>query len=181
MDIDLTKYYGLISPRPTVCVSTVDEDGNKNTAPYSFITPISFEPPLVVIGVGEGKDSLLNAREVGDFVISPVTEEWMYEGVKTAESLPREESEFDSAGLTPIESKEVNSPSVSESPINIECEYYDEFEVGDHILLVGEVVNITADDSAIKNDRIALEKLGAVGHVSGEEFTVSTEVTKIDR
>ncbi|WGI17324.1 flavin reductase family protein [Methanonatronarchaeum sp. AMET-Sl] len=181
MNVSLDKYYGLISPRPTVCISTVDSDGNSNLAPYSFLTPLSFDPPLIVIGVGEGKDTLVNAREIGDFVVTPLTEEWMVEGIKTGKSLPKGESEFELAGLNTVSSEKIDSPSVAEAKVNIECEYYDEFEVGDHILLVGEVVNISASEDAVKNSRLAIENLGAVGHISGEEFSIAREITKIKR
>ncbi|OUJ18988.1 NADH-FMN oxidoreductase RutF of DIM6/NTAB family [Methanonatronarchaeum thermophilum] len=181
MNIDVDKYYGLISPRPTVCISTVDSDGNSNLAPYSFLTPLSFNPPLIVIGVGEGKDTIVNARDIGDFVVTPLTEDWMVEGIKTGESLPHGESEFDLAGLNTKSSEKIKSPSVAEAAVNIECEYYGEYEIGDHLLLVGEVVNITANEDAVKNDRIALEKYGAVGHISGEEFAVARDITEIER
>lgn len=181
MSIDKNNYYKMIAPRPTVCVSTQDRNGNSNIAPYSFATPISFTPPLLGIAVGKGKDTILNARETEDFVVAPLTRSWMKKGIKSEISLDREKSEFEEVGLTEKDSKEVNSPSVEESPINIECEFWDEFEAGDHYLLVGEVVCIDGKKSALRNDRINLEELAAVGHISGEEFCLSKEVTRIER
>lgn len=181
MKIEENNYYKLIAPRPTVCVSTLTEDGNSNIAPYSFATPLSFSPPLLSISVGKGKDTILNARETGDFVVAPLTEDWMEKGIKSEISLPRGESEFEEVGLAEESSEKINSPSVGESPINIECEYWDEFDSGDHYLLVGEVVHISGGENALKNGRINLEELATVGHVSGEEFCLSEKVTEIER
>lgn len=174
-------YYGFIAPRPTVCVSTLSPEGNSNIAPYSFVTPIAFNPPLIAISAGKTKDTLLNARDTGDFVVVPLTEDWMEKGVHTEVSISRNKSEFDEIGLTEKKSAKIKSPSVEEAPINIECEYFDELEVGDHVLLVGKVVNITCTREADVNKRINLENLGAVGHVRGEEFCVSKDIIKIDR
>lgn len=181
MEIKEKNYYKFIAPRPTVCVSTLSEDGNSNIAPYSFATPLSFSPPLLGISVGKGKDTILNARETGDFVIAPLTESWTEKGIKSEISLPRGESEFEEIGLTEKGSEKIDSPSVEESSINIECEYWDEFETGDHYLLVGKVVHISGEENALKNGRINLEELGTVGHISGEEFCLSKKVTKIKR
>lgn len=181
MSIHKKNYYKVIAPRPTVCVSTVSEEGVSNVAPYSFASPISFSPSLLGISVGSGKDTLLNARESQDFVVAPVTENWREKGIETEVSLPRNESEFEEVALTEAESERVSSPSVEEAPINIECKYWDDFEMGDHSLLVGEVVYISAEKGSIKNGRINLENLGSVGHITGEEFCISREAIEIKR
>ncbi|MBS3816925.1 MAG: flavin reductase family protein [Candidatus Thermoplasmatota archaeon] len=180
-NIRVNQFYGFIAPRPTVCVSTVDENGNANIAPYSFVIPLSFDPPLIGIGSAPTRDTTHNSRETGEFVVSPVTESWKEEAIKTEVSLPREESEFDEVGLTEKSSQKVEAPSVEEAPVNIECELQDEFEVGDHVLLAGKVVNIECDESSLKNDRLDLEDLGALGHIKGEEFHLSKTMTEIDR
>ncbi|MFW6040635.1 MAG: flavin reductase family protein [Thermoplasmatota archaeon] len=179
--IKTKDYHGLIAPRPTVCVSTLNPEGNSNIAPYSFVTPVAFEPPLIGISVGENKDTLLNARDIGDFVVVPLTRSWIEKGIHTEVELSRDKSEFDEIGLTEKESRKVRSPSVEEAPINIECEFYDELKVGDHILLVGKVIHIGASPSSIKNQRINLENLGAVGHIRGEEFSLTQEILQIER
>lgn len=179
--MEIEKYYGLISPRPTVCVSTMSPEGVSNLGPYSFVSPVSFEPPVLGVSVGKEKDTILNARQTGDFVVVPLTKSWMKEGIKSEISLERDQSEFDKVGLQRKLSKIVKSPGVKEAPVNIECEYWDEIRVGDHIWLLGKVVHISAEDGALKNGRLNLEELGSVGHVMGEEFSIAEKVTRIER
>ncbi|KXB04771.1 hypothetical protein AKJ50_00960 [candidate division MSBL1 archaeon SCGC-AAA382A13] len=181
MKINNNDFYKMIAPRPTVCVSTISDKGNSNIAPYSFATPLSFSPPLLGIAVGEGKDTIVNARQTKDFVVAPLTKNWSEKGVQTEISLPREKSEFKKIGLTEADSKKVKSPSIAEASINIECEYEDEFKTGDHFLLVGKVVYMSVDEDSIKNDRINLERLGTIGHITGEEFCISSETVQIER
>lgn len=179
--MDNKYYYKTIAPRPTLCVATISEDGSTNLAPYSFATPLVIDPPIIGIAVGGEKDTLLNARETEDFVVIPLTSDWKNEGVRSEVSLPRGESEFEEVGLTESESQKVEAPGVKEAPINLECRYRDEFEIADSYLLVGEVVNITENEGAIKDGRINLEELGTVGHIGGKEFCVVDEVTRIER
>jgi len=179
--MDPKKFYGLISPRPTVCVSTLSPDGNSNIGPYSFVSPVSFNPPLIGISAGKSKDTLLNARDTGDFVIVPLTESWMDKGIRSEISLPRDKSEFKKIGLTEKKSREVKSPGVEEAPVNIECEYWDELEAGDHVWLVGKIVHIDTKKDAVKNGRLNIEKLGSVCHIMGEEFCVSDQIKRIKR
>ncbi len=185
--IDMSKeitpkdFFGFIAPRPTVCVSTMDKDGNTNVAPYSFVTPLSFNPPLIGVAAAGTRDTTLNSRETGEFVVSPVTEDWAEKGVKTEVSLPREESEFDEIGLSEKDSKKIKTPSVKEAAVNIECEYHDEFEIGDHVLLVGKIVHVETDDEGVKNGRLNLEDIGSLGHIKGEDFCISKTVSRIER
>jgi len=181
MNFNPKNYYKLIAPRPTVCVSTIDEEGISNVAPYSFATPLSFNPPLLGISVGEGKDTIINARDSEDFVVAPMTKNWMKKGIKSEISVDSDISEFKEVELTESGSGNVKSPSIKEAPINIECIYKKDIETGDHQLLVGEVVNISAKENAIKDNRINLEKLGSVGHITGEEFSITNNSVIIDR
>ncbi|MFO7791672.1 MAG: flavin reductase family protein [Candidatus Saliniplasma sp.] len=179
--MDIEDYYGLISPRPTVCVSTMSPGGVPNLGPYSFVSPVSFKPPVLGVSVGKEKDTILNARQTGDFVVVPITRSWMKEGIKAEISLGRGQNEFEEVGLKRKLSKEIMSPGVEEAPVNIECKYWDEIRVGDHIWLLGKVVHISAQDGAIKNGRLNVEELGALGHVMGEEFVIAENLTKIER
>lgn len=174
-------FYKFLGPRPTVCVSTITEDKAPNLAPFSFVTPLSFEPPLLGVSVGKGKDTILNARATKEFVISPLTRKWMKKGIQSEIHLKRGENEFKKVSLTETKSKKVKPPSVGESSINIECKYHNDFEIGDHYLLVGEVINIKADEESVKDGRINLEKLGGVGHITGDDFSIAENVTKIKR
>lgn len=180
-EITPKDFFGFIAPRPTVCLCTMDKEGNTNIAPYSFVTPLSFNPPLIGIAAAESRDTTLNSRETGEFVVAPVTEDWIEKGIKTEISLPRKESEFEEVGLSEKSSTKLKTPGVKEAAVNIECEYHGEFEVGDHILLIGKIVHIDANIEGVKNSRLNLEDLGSVGHVKAEEFCISKTVSRVER
>src|SRR6187402_1542690 len=69
-----------ILPRPIAWITTLDEDGKPNAAPFSFFNVVSADPPLIVVGFSaapdrDGKDTLSNIRRTGELVVNLVPEE----------------------------------------------------------------------------------------------------------
>jgi hypothetical protein len=70
---------GVVVPRPIALVTTCDENGIVNAAPFSFFNVFSEDPPLVVLGLQHKadltpKDTTRNIRRDGQFVIHLVDE-----------------------------------------------------------------------------------------------------------
>ena len=71
---------GSIVPRPIGWISTVDEAGRPNLAPFSFFTAAGANPPHVLFAPmirdtdGQIKDTVHNARTTGEFVVNIVGE-----------------------------------------------------------------------------------------------------------
>src|SRR5271170_742874 len=73
---------GLIVPRPIALVSTVDQDGVPNIAPFSFFSGVGANPPTVLFCPAlrsqkanrpdNRKDTLRNVEQTGEFVINIV-------------------------------------------------------------------------------------------------------------
>jgi flavin reductase (DIM6/NTAB) family NADH-FMN oxidoreductase RutF len=86
----------IITPRPIAWVVTEGEV--TNIAPFSYFTPISSEPPAVLISIGHRpdgspKDTLRNLRETKRCTICIIEEDHLDPMIKSATSLPPERSE----------------------------------------------------------------------------------------
>jgi flavin reductase (DIM6/NTAB) family NADH-FMN oxidoreductase RutF len=66
-------FKALVSPRPIGWISTLDQNGVVNLAPYSFFNAVSTDPHFVMFSSGGRKDSQRNAEETGEFVCSLAT------------------------------------------------------------------------------------------------------------
>src|SRR5690554_3617380 len=72
---------GSILPRPIAVVSTKNENGTFNLAPFSFFTAVSAKPmviafsPLIRTSTGELKDTPINILRDKEFVVNFVTED----------------------------------------------------------------------------------------------------------
>lgn len=179
---DLHQYLlGSVSPRPIAFVSTIDEKGNHNLAPYSFFNAFSSNPPIVVfssnrrVSDNTTKDTLHNIQKNGECVISAVSYDIMRQMALTSVEFPSGESEFAHTGLTPSESETVAVPGVLESPVNMECKVKDIVTLGEHggagHLIICEVQMMHIDEDVIDENRIDPHKIDLVGRM-GRSFYV---------
>ena len=128
---------GTVAPRPIAFVSTIDEEGNKNLAPYSFFNAFSSNPPIVVFSSNRRgsdnttKDTLHNVRVSGECVINAVNYAIVRQMAVASVDFPTGVSEFEKTGLTPIPSDLVKAFRVAESPAHMECKVKDIITLGE--------------------------------------------------
>ncbi len=183
---------GCIVPRPIAFVSTRSKAGVSNLAPYSFFNGVASNPPSVVIATtvrgsdGEQKDTYLNIKDTGEFVVNVVTEDIVQQVNQTSAEYDRGVSEFEKTGLTEAESIIIKPPRVLESPINMECKLTQLVPVGDggqgsSTLIIGEIVYFHIREDLYQDGRIDIEKLKPVGRLAGFSYTPVRETFEIPR
>ena len=52
VEVSLSNAVKVVSPRLTVLLNTLDEKGELNSSPYSWVFPLSFNPPLIGVAIG---------------------------------------------------------------------------------------------------------------------------------
>jgi flavin reductase (DIM6/NTAB) family NADH-FMN oxidoreductase RutF len=87
---------GLVVPRPIALVTSQSPGGRVNAAPFSFFNVFAEEPPVVVLGLGNSplggaKDTTVNIRDGGEFVVHLVDEP-IAEAMNRARSTSRRRS-----------------------------------------------------------------------------------------
>lgn len=171
-----------IIPRPIAFVSTVDERGKFNVAPFSYFAPLSSRPPLVGISMnhrGEGpKDTLRNSRVTGDFVVNIVSAPMLRAMVRASGEWPPEVDEFELTGLTPLASERVRAPRVAESRVQFECRLEREVPLGSTTLVIGEILLAHAADDCVVDGLIDAPRLEAVGRLGGEGYTIVRDIVR---
>jgi len=138
--LDPKGYHKVLGPRPAALVTTVDEKGRPDVAVFSFVTPVSFDPPLLAIAVGPNKHSYWNITRKKEFVVNIPTEKmldklWIAGGKHDPET-----SKIEKAGLKTEKSEKVGPPLLSECAASLECYLEEARKVGDHVLVIGRVV-----------------------------------------
>jgi flavin reductase (DIM6/NTAB) family NADH-FMN oxidoreductase RutF len=165
IEIPASKSVRLISPRLTVLVNTIDEKGELNSSPYSWIFPLSFNPPLIGVGIGgKHKLSYINSKTTGEFVVCLVSTHFGQQAVNCEESHQPGDKLWEKQGLTTEKSTKVNVPRIIESQAVLECKVTRFLEYdGDHIILVGKIVHAEASEGG-------LDQINPLLHDSGEKF-----------
>ena len=167
---------GSIAPRPIAFVSTVDEEGIPNLAPYSFFNAFSSNPPVLIFSSNRRvkdnttKDTLANARATGEVVINVVSYPIVRQLALTSGRFPKEVSEFEKAGLTPVPSDLVKPFRVKESPVQFECKVSEVVTLGEQggagHLVICQVLRIHIDEKVVdEHNRIDPHKLDLMGRL----------------
>ena len=172
---------GSILPRPIAFVSTMDEKGIANAAPFSFFTAICADPMLICFSPmrrgsdGAKKDTLLNIEKTKQFVVNIVSETMAKQMNDCAVEFTPEVDELEIAGLTKEASRLVKVPRIKESLVHLECELFQVLEFGDKAgagsLVIGKVLNVHIEDELFQNGRIDTEKLQPIGRMAGITYT----------
>ncbi|KQP67892.1 flavin reductase family protein [Methylobacterium sp. Leaf112] len=146
----------LVAPRPIGWISAMNRAGEVNLAPYSYFNAVASGPDMVMFSSSGRKDAMTFAEEGGEFVCNFATYALREAVNATSAPLPRGQSEFDFAGLTPVPSRNVRPPRVGESPAAIECKWVQTVPLtplggggANHFLVIGQVVSIYIDDAFI--------------------------------
>ena len=94
---------GVVVPRPIALVTTLDENGSVNAAPFSFFNVFSEDPPLLVLGLQHKadfspKDTTRNIHRSGEFVVHLVDEALAAAMNDCAIDFPSGDSEVEATG-----------------------------------------------------------------------------------
>jgi len=145
---------GIVSPRPLILASTVDQNGVKNLAPLSSVMGVSNTPPLFIASFSKNKrkeyrGTLLNMRQTGKAILHVMPStlqavDWI--DMAGSPILP-EQSEWDLIDITPHDENEL---LVKQAIAAIEVELVEEKELPDAVarLAVMKVTHIwTSSDN----------------------------------
>ena len=111
----------IVVPRPIGWISTLDQEGRRNLAPYSFFNLYSYKPPIVGFSSNGWKDSVRNIAETREFVWNLATRDLAEPMNATSAPLPHGADEFERAGLEAAPSLLVKPQRVAASPVAFEC------------------------------------------------------------
>lgn len=182
---------GLVIPRPIGWISTVDENGVNNLAPFSFFNVVGEDPPHVMFSTvrtgNKNKDTLNNVLNNKQFVVNLVTEDLVEQVNKTSEMVDSQIDEFQLTNLTPIASELIKPMRVQEAKAHFECEMVHHYFLEDHTnggacIVIGKVMMMhVVDEILMENYRINLEKYKPVARLAGSNYSKMGEIFSIKR
>jgi flavin reductase (DIM6/NTAB) family NADH-FMN oxidoreductase RutF len=141
-----------IIPRAIAWVSTLSAAGVPNVAPHSFTTVAGRDPAtLCFVSVGH-KDTLANIRATGEFVLCIATASMLTAMNDSATNFPADVDEFEAVGLESEPSTCVRPSRVADVPVAFECRVSGEHEIGDCVMVFGEVLHISARQDVLADD-----------------------------
>jgi len=178
MKIELSKWYKVLSPRAVVLISTVSKQGVSNAAPFSFVMPVSVEPPMIAFASDPEHHTISNIRETGNFVVNIPSVNMVNQLWTCGKDFPKGVSEIEKARLTEKKSKKIKSPKVAEALAQLECKLEAMYGAGDHMIMVGRIVDVELKSGLLVKGRYDPLKARPLLHVGGNEFTLPEKIIR---
>lgn len=176
---------GAVGPRPICFASTIDSNGNRNLAPFSFFNVFSANPPIAVFSpansgrTGETKNTLDFVKEVPEVVINIVDYAMVQQMSLASSPYTKGTDEFIKTGLTPIPSDLVKPFRVKESPVQMECKVIEIKALGSGggagNLVICEVLKIHIKTEILGEDNLIDQtKIDLVARMGGNWYCRAT-------
>ncbi len=191
-EIDPKIRYKLLSatvtPRPIAWVSTLDEGGRTNAAPFSFFNAFGEDPAIVGFSIlhrspEDPKDTGRNIARSGQFVVNLVSDDNLEQMNVSAIEFGPDVDEFAVAGLTAVPSTMVRPPRIGESKVAFECRLMQTVKLGAmRTLVLGEVLLMHVQDGlVIDRERgwVDTRGLRLVGRTSAGSYVRTNEVIEL--
>ena len=171
----------LVIPRPIGWMSTISAAGVRNVAPYSYFNLMGSDPFYVAFGSTGAKDTLTNLGEVPEFVANIVSMHVLEKMNFTSTNFPRDQDEFEWAGLTPAPSAKVRPPRVGEARAHLECELVQIVHDRNTHIVLGRIVHAHVDQSVWMDGRVDPRLLDPVCRLSGSGYASLGELINVKR
>ena len=153
----------MVYPMPVFILGTYDEHGMPNAmnAAWGGIS----EENEITICVSASHKTTKNFEKSGAFTVSMATADYVracdYVGIESGNKVI---DKLERCGLHTVRSEFVNAPIILELPMTVECtvKSYDP----ESCRLVGEIVNVSCDDSVMTDGKIDPDKLRPITYDS---------------
>lgn len=185
--LPLDKAHRILSPRIAYLVTTVDKNGRVNAAAFSNLTSVSVKPQRLVLSVFHAWDTLKNIRATKEFVVnvpsfSLLEKVWICGDKYAGNPIPEGVNELEVAKLTALRSNKVRPPRIAECLTHLECKVRWIKNVGDHHLILADIVDASYSQGAFNSDLIPMvQKIRPLLEVAGGFFASPGKIVLVDK
>ena len=184
---------GCVVPRPIAWVSSLDGDGIRNLAPFSYFMAITDDPPTLAFSCSPRrsetgrtrKDTARNVEATREFVVNVVDDPLDERMNLSSGDYPPEVDEFALTGLTPAPGVRVRAPRIAEAPISMECRLDRIIPIGNgpSSLVLGQIVYFHVRDEVYDpaTGRIDMHRLRPVGRLNAQLYTRVHDIFEMKR
>lgn len=181
-----------ITPLPVLMVGTYDDEGNADVMNIAWGGQCG--PKHIALNIGitpEEKKTLKNIKIKNEFTVSYATKSTVeisdYFGLFSGNVVDK----IEESGVTVEKAENVDAPIIKEYPLTVECKVLSINEELGEMKVIGEIINMTADESILDEDgNVSVDKLQpimfdsigntyrVIGEVVGQAFNDGLKVKK---
>lgn len=144
-------------PTPVYIVGTYNEDGSANVMNVAWGGMCASEPPCVEIALNTGRRTRENILRTGAFTIHIATKELMEQSDYFGLVSGSKADKLAEVGFTTTKSETVDAPVIDAYPMVLECEMRESHEIGPHLMVVGEIKGVLAEEEVLNEKGSAVD------------------------
>ncbi len=144
------NFYRLLHPKVVFLLTSISKEGVPNVMACAWATPVSEEPPMIIVCVAKEHYTAELILETAEFAINIPTKDmekaiWLC-GSKSG----REVDKFKRANLEIIPSTKIKAPLIKGCASYIECKLHQTIDAGECYAFLGNVVYVGIDERYFK-------------------------------
>lgn len=143
-----------------VSLITSNHNGQKNVFTVSWLCAVSNNPQLAMVSVDKKRASFPLIKESGKYVINIPNTKMLKDVIYCGNVSAKEKDKFKKRNLK-FSVSENDGIILDDTIAYIECKVVNEFDVGDHILFIGEMINAGADEEVYSDGKWNLKSESA--------------------
>ncbi len=143
--------YHFLHPKMVFFLTSISKKGKPNVMTCAWATPVSEEPPIVIVCVAKESYTSELIKQTKEFAINIPTKKLLKALWICGKISGRNTDKFDKAGLKINKAKKVKSPVIAGCAGYIECKLLKAVEAGECFAFFGKIVSAYADDKYIKD------------------------------
>ena len=178
ISVAIENFYQYAFPMPTVLVTCNDPQGKPNIVTIAWHTTLSRKPPLYGISLASKRYSYELIRKTKEFAVNFIPYELVRQAHFCGTHTGRKTDKIHETKLTLLPAQHIQAPLIKEAYAHLECTLKEEVLVGDHILLVGEVVAVHADDHAFVDDLLQIDRVQPLYYIGENSYTTLNRFEK---
>lgn len=178
---------GSVIPRPIAWVSTINENGTINLAPFSYFSQLS--PTLLSVSFlkqkGESKHTYLNIMRTKEAVVHISTFDQIDLIDESSMDLNYNESEVDILNIEMSDSVLINTPRIKDAPISFEVKLEDTLDfnksgtdqIENNVVFLRIVgVHLSSEVYDKESGYILIDKLNPISRLSGPNYGIIKQI-----
>lgn len=169
---------GIVVPRPIAWISTQDDQGHVNLAPFSYFNAVGSDPPMISVSIaaradGSDKDTLRLMRQTGCFCVNLAEENASVDVNNTSAELAPEQSEALQFGIGTTPCVKIKGVRIASSRAALECRLVEVHSYGRKrkvSLVIAEVVQLFVDDALLVGGVVDPTLMQPIARLGGENY-----------
>jgi flavin reductase (DIM6/NTAB) family NADH-FMN oxidoreductase RutF len=183
----------IVYPTPVFIVGTYDKEERPDVMAAAWGGISCSKPPCVSISLQKQRYTLKNIIEREAFTINIPSENYLEEADYFGIVSGRDHDKFSDTNLTPKKSEFVDAPFIKEFPLILECKLVHKVDLGMHIQITGEIIDVKVDENVIDYNGIpdiskikpimydpAAVAYYGVGKNLGKAFNLGKKIKKLE-